>query len=149
MTTGPAAGRLAGRAVGPSAAAPQPIRAGGQRPQRIGAALIAAARIVFAHRGRQRIQSLVHRMRVGGEQAAADLRDALAVVGEPDLTIGLALLAPPHRIRVGLTHDLVDLARQPAPAHRRPPHHLESQLCVHRRQHLLVNDQIRAIHDRG
>ena len=141
-------GPSAGRTIGPPAATPQPVRPGRQRPQRISAALLTAAGIVLAHGGRQRLQPLIQRMGIGGEQAAADLRDALAVIGEPDLAVTLALLAPPHRVRVELGHDLVDLPRQPAAAHRRPPRHLDRQLGVHRRQHLLVGDQIRAIHNR-
>jgi hypothetical protein len=44
----------AGRAIFAPAATPQSIRAGGQRAQRIGAALLTAARVVLTHRGRQR-----------------------------------------------------------------------------------------------
>lgn len=103
---------------------------------------------MLTDRGRQRIQSLLESMRVRGEQAAMDLRDAAFEIPDPDLPLGLALLVPPHRIRVGLTHDPVDLPGQPALGHRRPARHFDGQLYIHRRQHFAVGDQIGAIHDR-
>lgn len=63
-------GRRGGRrqALRASAAAVQPLRPGGQCPQRVGAALYAGARVVLAdgvgHRGQPGIQ----RVGIGGEQ---------------------------------------------------------------------------------
>ncbi len=56
--------------------------------------------------------------------------------------------APAQRIHVGARHHPIHLGAQPAPAHRRPAHHLDGQLGVHRGQHLQILDQIGAIHDR-
>jgi hypothetical protein len=72
-------------------------------------ALLAAAWIVFTHRARQRGQAFLERVRIGREKAAVDFRGAVSHIADPDLPVGLTLLAPPHRIGVGLGHDLVDL----------------------------------------
>jgi hypothetical protein len=77
-----------------------------------------------------------------------DLRNAAFEILDPNLPVSLALLAPPHRIRVGLIHYLVDLSGQSALRHRRPARYFDGQLSIHRRQHLVVGDQIGAIHDR-
>ncbi len=137
------------RAIRAPAATTQPVRPRRQRPQGIGTALFTGAGIVLTDRGRQRIQRGVHRPRIGGEQAALDLRQTpFNKVPEGDLAFGLPLLAAAHRISIGLGHDLVDLGRQPAHGQRRPPQHLRHQLRIHLRQHLPVGDQPGAIHHR-
>jgi hypothetical protein len=133
-----------GRAVGTPTATAQPISPGRQRPQRISATLLTTARIVLTHRGRQRIQSRLESMRVGGEQAAVDLRNAAADVPDPDFPSIVALFAPPHRIRIGVSHDRVNLPGQPPLSHRRPARHPDGQLNIHRPQPLAVGDQIGA-----
>jgi hypothetical protein len=90
------------RAVGAPALAAQPIRAAGQRAQRVGAALLGGARIMVADGGRQPGQPLAH---VGGEQGGVDLGEAVATVANPHLALVNGLPAPPHRIRIGLGDD--------------------------------------------
>jgi hypothetical protein len=62
-----------GGAVPGSAAADESVRAGAQGGQRIGAALIAGARIVLAHRGGQRGEPLIEHRPVMGEQDGLDV----------------------------------------------------------------------------
>ena len=64
---GPSGRRIpARRAAWGAAFAGQPVRPGGQGTHGVGAALLLGARIGIAHRGRQRIQPLLQRVPVGG-----------------------------------------------------------------------------------
>ena len=77
-----------------------------------------------------------------------DLGQPVADVGEPHFTIGTSLIAPPHRITVGLGDNFVDVSGQPPAGHRRPAHRGQGQLTIDGREHLAVGDQIRAVDDR-
>lgn len=94
-----------GGTVGIVAAAGQPIRPGRQRAQRVGAALICAARITGTHRGHQGVQPRIQGLGVGGIQLGVHL--AHAVRGIPDRHLPIAGPLPhlAHRIGVGHRHD--------------------------------------------
>ncbi|CAM2871330.1 hypothetical protein MYSI104531_06535 [Mycobacterium simiae] len=138
---------LARGTVGPAAPAGQPVGRRRQRPQRIRAALLDAARVVLTHRVGQRIQALFQNSRVGRQTRAVDFGDAVANVTDPYLATGLAFLAAPHRILVGSHDDLVDLRGQAPMRHRRPPRHVHGQLRVDAGQYLVIGQQIGAIDD--
>ena len=65
-------GTLSGGTVTASALTAQAIGSHRKRAQRVGAALLATTRIVFTHGGGQRREPLVHRVRLGAQQAAVD-----------------------------------------------------------------------------
>ncbi len=140
---------LPGRAVSSPTATAQPIGPARQRPQRVRAALLTAARIVLTHGARQRAQPRIEGVGINGEQAATDLAHTVLAFPDPELALGLILLAPPHRIGIDTRHDLIDLPSQPGLGHRGPTRHIGRHRRIHRRQHLGVNDQVGAIHNRG
>ncbi len=136
-----------GRTIRAPAATPEAVGVGGQRPQRISAALLPSPWVMRTHRGRQRIQAPIQGVRIRGVQGALQVGQPITHVGHPHLPAGHALLAPAHRIHIRLGHDLVDLGGQPALTQRRPAAHRGRQHRVHRPQHLTVIDQIRAEHN--
>ena len=84
----------------------QPVAAVPQRPQRIGAALLDGARIRVAHRAGHRIQALIQRVGVGGQQQRLEGRRAAAVGGGMDVDIaaaGVVLAAPQRRGIIAIT----------------------------------------------
>ncbi|VBA35007.1 hypothetical protein LAUMK21_05429 [Mycobacterium pseudokansasii] len=137
-----------GSAIAAPTATAQPIGPGGQRPQRVGAALVTGARIMGTDRGRQRAQPPIQHLGIRGQQGALDLGDPADPLVDADRPIPVVLGAPAQRIGIGAGHDLVDLGTQPAPAQRRPARHRHRQLGIHRGQHLGVFDQLGAIHQR-
>ncbi len=92
-----------------------------QRPARIGAALVFGARIVLAHRGRQRVQPLVQRRRIGGMQHWPEIPAIPGLVSiDLDIAVVVDLGRHPHPGRVELGHPQIHpiaqlRARQPHP----------------------------------
>ena len=117
-----------GRTVGSATPAAQPVSAGSQSAQGVGAALIAGPGVVPADRGRQRIQSFVQGHPVGLQQGARQLAQPVGAHADIDLTVGLVLDALADRVAVGFDHDLVDSTGEPAAAHRGPARHIRGQL---------------------
>ncbi|CAM3006322.1 hypothetical protein MYSI104531_12950 [Mycobacterium simiae] len=138
----------ASRALGAPTPAPQPIRPGRERAQRIRPALLAGARILRTDGGRHRVQARIQRGSIRTEHHALDAGQAVAHLTDPHLPARRAVTASTHRIRVGPGHHLVHLRRQPGGGQRGPARHRGRQLCVHDRQHVGVGEQVGAIHQR-
>ncbi len=86
--------------------------------------------------------SLFQRVGIRAEQAAVDLRYPALEILDPNRPVGPAFVAAARRIRIGPSHDRIDVAGQPAPRQRRPPRHHHRQLGVHGRRHLGLSDRI-------
>jgi hypothetical protein len=100
----------AGRALGVFAPAGQPSGPGGQRPQRISAALGNGAWVVVAHLVGHLGEPPIQHGRVGGKQRPPQGRGARALIGRVDHHLAPARAHPgtPQRRRVIAVHDRVD-----------------------------------------
>ncbi|VBA47893.1 hypothetical protein LAUMK41_00630 [Mycobacterium attenuatum] len=140
--------RRAGRAHRPPAATLQPLGADRQRPQRVGTALVAGARVIGTYRAGQRIQPRVERHRIAGDHPAADFGETVAAAPDREFPPSLALPDAPHGITVRTRNDPVDKRRQARTRHRRPSARLHGKLGVHGGHYLGIFDQVGAIHHR-
>ena len=125
------------------AAARQPVATVPQRPQRIGAALLDGARITVAHRPGHRVQALVQRVGVGGEQQRLDGRRAAAIGGVMDVDMAAAgvVLAAPQRGGVIAVHPVVDLGLGFRHRQRPPPADARGQRTVDLGPGVAITDQ--------
>jgi hypothetical protein len=137
------------RALIGSAGARHRDRTGGQRAQRIGAALRRGARIVRAHRGRELVEFRVEGRRVGGAHTAPDLGHPVLAGLDLDMAVEVALTRHPHRFGIQLDHQPVDQLGDLLPRELVPLRRRAGQLRVDLGQHGRVGDQVGAKDRRG
>ena len=110
-----------GAAARASAATHQPVRAGRQRPQSIGAALLAGAGVGVADGDGQLVQPPVQCQAHRVEHPAIQPGHARLVGDDVDMATLDGIGSPAHRVAIHLRHLAVHRRGQPTPGNRRTP----------------------------
>jgi len=92
--------------------ATQSVCSGGHGAHRVRASLLFGARIGVAYRGREGIQPLLEGVPVSREDVGAHRGHPFPAINDDHLAVLDTLLAPAHRVLVGLRDDPVDLEAQ-------------------------------------
>ena len=142
------AGRLVARgAIGSVAFARQPVGAGLKCPERIGAPLCMAARVVGADGGGHRVEPRIKRSALDHPQEAADLTHPVAAVPDLDPAVVAFLLASPLRVPIMANHNAIYPRDELVSVQRRPASHDLRQLGINGAQPVGIGDQFGTRHD--
>lgn len=142
-------GRRTGRAARLVASARQPVEAGRECAQRVGAQLLDRAWIVVAHRLGEFVEPAIERLARRRENGSVDQCHARVHRGDLEIAVLRVFARSAHRIGVHPDDHAIDLRCELPAGHRRPARCFDRQLRIDRGQRLGVDDQVGAKHDRA